>query len=146
MTYLLFYNLWIFFLASQDHFTSVFSELIIKILILLIKKKIFFVTTHVVACVPVAVLRKDHSLRTSPFSRHQGSGQRHTERWSCTTMHVKIILLDKCEITSNYKVNVSECNQILTMGNDMIFTTYNDLVIILYIMILSKFLLKFSPF
>lgn len=59
---------------------------------------------------------------------------------------LKTILLDKCEITSNYKVNVSECNQILTMDNDMIFTTYNDLVIILYIMILSKFLLKFSLF
>lgn len=57
---------------------------------------------------------------------------------------LKMILLGKCEITSNYKVNVSECNQILTMGNDMIFTTYNDLVIILYIMTLSKFLLKFS--
>lgn len=49
---------------------------------------------------------------------------------------LKIILLDKCEITSNYKINVSECNQIITMGNDMIFTTYNDLVIIPYIMTL----------
>lgn len=58
---------------------------------------------------------------------------------------LKMILLDKCEITSNYKVNVSECNQIITMGNDMIFTTYNDLVIILYIMTLSKSFLKFSP-
>jgi len=59
---------------------------------------------------------------------------------------LKMILLDKCEITSNYKVNVSECNQIITMGNDMIFTTHNDLVIVLYIMTLSKFFLKFSPF
>lgn len=58
---------------------------------------------------------------------------------------LKMILLDKCEITSNYKVNVSECNQIITMDNDMIFTTYNDLVIILYIMTLSKSSLKFSP-
>lgn len=49
---------------------------------------------------------------------------------------LKIILLDKCKITSNYKINVSECNQIITMDNDMIFTTYNDLVIILYIMTL----------
>ena len=59
---------------------------------------------------------------------------------------LKMILLDKCEITSNYKVNVSECNQIITMDNDMIFTTYNDLVIVLYIMTLSKFLLKFLSF
>lgn len=57
---------------------------------------------------------------------------------------LKIILLDKCEIMSNYKVNVNECNQIITMGNYMIFTTYNGLVIILYIMTLSKFFLKFS--
>lgn len=31
------------------------------------------------------------------------------------------------------------------MGNDMVFTTYNELIIILYIKTLSKFFLKFSP-
>lgn len=91
---------------------------------------------------------RDHSLRSAPRPLGGTSpGNQELAHKEEKHQHavLKMILLDKCKITSNYKVNVNECNQIITMVNDLIFTICNDVFIILYVMILSTFLFKIPP-